>query len=158
YVLRSSNNGPFGTIAIPITNSYNDTSLTAGTTYVYYVRAADDANIGPPSNKDLATTILFTDDPVFTNDTIVRAVHITELRTAVNAVRAAAGLSSAIFTDTIAAGGIMKALHITELRSNLDEVRAAIGVPAISYTDSSIAAGVTIIKAAHIRELRSGVK
>jgi hypothetical protein len=79
--------------------------LTTNTTYLYQVREVDGSNnVGPPSNLDLATTILFTDDPVVARSTVIKAVHLTELRTAVNAVRAAAGLSPATFTDTIVSG------------------------------------------------------
>jgi len=121
------------------------------------VRATDGSTVTLPSNSDLATTIVFTDDPVVATSTIIKAVHVTELRTAVNAIRAAAGLPPANFTDTLSAGIFMKRIHITELRSNLDEARVALGLIAMQYTDPALAAG-TIIKAAHIRELRSGVK
>jgi len=47
---------------------------------------------------------------------------------------------------------------VTELRSNLDPARSAIGVPAVQYTDPTLTSGSTIVKAAHIQELRSGVK
>ncbi|HEX3069491.1 MAG TPA: hypothetical protein VHX14_13050, partial [Thermoanaerobaculia bacterium] len=126
-------------------------------TYLYQVRAADASTLGSPSSVDLATTILFTDDPMSAGSTIIKAVHITELRTAVNAVRAAAGLSPTTFTDASLSGTRPKALHVTELRSALDAARAAIGLSALVYTDPGLAAG-GIVKAAHYRELRAGVK
>ncbi|HXH39019.1 MAG TPA: hypothetical protein VNN08_10355, partial [Thermoanaerobaculia bacterium] len=157
-VLRSSNNGPFSVVGAPLSNSFIDPSLTANTTYLYRVRATDNTAVGLTSNLDLATTILFTDDPIVAGSTTMKAAHVTELRTAVNAVRAAAGLSAATFTDTsLAAGFLIEAVYMTELRSALDPARAAIGVPAMVYTDPSLATGTTI-KAAHIRELRAGVK
>ena len=138
-------------------NSFSDAGLSPNTTYLYLVRATDGSNVSPSSNTDLATTILFTDDPVAPASTIIKAVHVTELRTAVNAVRAAAGLPDATFTDAVSAGVFMKAIHITELRSNLDAARTALGLTAAPYTDPALAAGV-IIKAVHIRDLRSRVK
>jgi hypothetical protein len=84
-------------------------------------------------------------------------VQITELRTAVNAVRAAAGMSPATFTDTLMPGVLMKVVHITELRSNLDAARSALFLAVTPYTDPALASG-DIVKAAHIQELRNGVK
>jgi hypothetical protein len=46
------------------------------------VRAADTSTLGALSSVDLATTILFTADPVSAGSTVIKAVHITELRTA----------------------------------------------------------------------------
>jgi hypothetical protein len=45
-----------------------------------------------------------------------------------------------------------------QLRTTLDQVRAAVGVPAIAYTDPDLTAGVSLIKVAHIEQLRAGVK
>jgi hypothetical protein len=36
--------------------------------------------------------------------------------------------------------------------------RSPLGLTALSYTDTTISAGSTLIKAAHINELRQGVK
>ncbi len=74
-----------------------------------------------------------------------------------NAVRAAAGLFAAMFTDTLTAGVLMKVAHITELRSNLDEARSSLGLASIIVTDPALAAG-DIVRAAHIQDLRAGVK
>ena len=51
----------------------------------------------------------------------------------------------------------MKAIHITELRSNLDAARNALGLTVPPYTDPALATS-NIIKAVHIRDLRSRVK
>jgi hypothetical protein len=102
--------------------------------------------------------MLFTDDPL-TGGTIAKAVHVTQLRTAVNAMPAAAGLSAQAFTDAgLASGAPINAVHLTELRSALDQARATIGLGSISYTDPTIAAQSTRVKAAHFTELRNGVK
>ena len=66
--------------------------------------------------------------------------------------------SESPYVETITPGVTkMKASHITELRTALNPARAALTLPAITYTDSSLAAGVTI-KAAHVNQLRGGVK
>lgn len=156
-VHRSSHNGSFTIVGLPVTGNFTDTNLTADTTYLYFVRATDSANVAPPSNTDLATTILFTDDPLEPGYSIIKAVHLTELRTAVNAARAAAGMPPASFTDDLTAATWIQTVHIAELRASLDAARSARGLPAISYTDPSLQAG-TVMKAAHIREIRAGVK
>jgi hypothetical protein len=71
------------------TNAVDNTAV-AGTSYVYKVRAIDaSARRSPDSVPDIATTVLFTDDPAVASTTPIKAVHITELRTAVNALRVA---------------------------------------------------------------------
>ena len=110
------------------------------------------------SGPDAATTTIFT-DPAVTTAIRAKAVHMNELRTAVNAMRAAAALSAFSFTDPVITAGTTKwkAVHVNELRSALDAARAAIGLPAISWTDPTLTAGNTRIKGAHVTELRNGV-
>jgi len=154
-VWRNSGAG-FTMIASPTTNNYTDNTVLANTTYVYKVRAIDSgANASAYSNNDLATTFFFTDDPLVASSTIIKAGHLTELRQAVNYVRAAAGLGAASFTDSAPMGVVVKAIHITELRTALDPARSGLGVPALVYT--SIAAG-SVVGQTEFTELRNGVK
>jgi RHS repeat-associated protein len=99
---------------------------------------------------------VFTDDPLVPGVTVIKAVHITELRTAVNQARARASLAAANWAESVSSGGLIKAAHIVELRTRLDEARAALGLSAASYTDPSLSAGNTV-KAAHVQELRQRV-
>jgi polygalacturonase len=132
--------------------------VSSGTTYIYRVRAVDgQGNYSAFSNSDIATTIIFTDDPLVVGVTIVKAQHLTQLRQAVDAVRAAAALGGASWSDSAPAGVVIKAVHITELRSNLDQARSLLGLSTGSYTDA-ITPGVTVVKAIHIQELRDRVK
>ena len=155
-VERSANNSAFALITTTST-AISDTGRTADTTYVYRVRALHGA-AGSPYVTDAATTTIFTDDPL-TAGTKIKAVHFTQLRTAVNAMRAAAGLGAQSFTDPgLAAGTTIKAVHLTQLRTALDQARAAIGLSALAYTDAAITPHATKVKAAHVTELRNGVK
>jgi hypothetical protein len=139
--------------------SYTDNSVTAGNAYVYTVRALDaSARRSPYSAPDVATTILFTDDPLLASTTLVKGVHITELRQAANALRTAAGLPAATFTDASLPGVAAKAVHIQELRTALAPARATLGLTTIVYTDPTLTAGTTLVKAAHVQELRNAVK
>lgn len=154
----TSKNGPFTTLANAASTSATDSGLSSNTTYIYRVRAVDaGGNYSDFSNLDIATTIVFTDEPLVAA-IIVKAVHITELRSAVNAVRAAAGLSAATWTDSSLSNVEIKAVHINELRSNLDAARSVLGLSSGSYTDSTLTVGVTIVKAVHGTDLRDRVK
>jgi hypothetical protein len=140
--------------------SYTDTTASTLTTYVYKVRAIDaSSRFSPFSVPDAATTMFFTDDPLVANTTVVKVVHVTELRQAVNIMRTAAGLGAAPpFTDSMLTGINVKAVHLQELRNALNPARAAFALPAIGYTDPSLVTGSTLVKAAHFQELRNGVK
>jgi hypothetical protein len=153
-VWRSSADAPFSLLKTVSGTSTTDTGLTGNTTYVYKVRGACGGAYGP---LDAATTMLFTNDPL-TAGTAIRAIHVTELRTAIDAIRAAAGLEPASYSSAVAAGSLIRRSDITEMRTALDFARSVLGLTALSYTDGTITAGTTAVKAAHITDLRNGVK
>lgn len=141
----------------PTTNSFNDTGVSAGTAYLYRVRAVDAAgNVSPYSNLDPATAVTFADDPLTTGTTLIKAQHLTELRQAINAVRALAGLPAASWTDQSPQGVVIKAVHVGEMRTKLDEALGVLGVSVQPYTDP-VLAGVGV-KRVHVEELRQRVK
>ena len=87
------------------TTSYTDNTVTAVNAYLYRVRSADSVgNLSAPGNLDVATAITFTDIPLTVNTTLIKAQHVTELRQAVNAVRATANLTAATWTVADAPG------------------------------------------------------
>jgi len=144
------------TIATPAANNYVD-SVAANSAHVYRARAIGaSGEMSEYSNIDLATAILFTDDPVAAGTTPIRKAHLTELRTAVNAVRAAAGLAPVTFTDADPTGVTIKPAHITELRNALAPARAMLALGAQSYTWAATSG--TLIHADDVKELRDGVK
>jgi hypothetical protein len=100
----------------------------------------------------------FTDDPLVAGTTPIRVVHITELRSRVNALRARFGLNSYSFSDPTLTAGItpVRASHITELRAALQDVYVAANRLPPVYTDPSLPAG-TLIRAVHITELRNAI-
>ena len=162
YEIARSSSGAvtFGIIGSSTTTSFIDSTALANTAYLYIVRAVDGAGgRSSYSNADLATTVMFTDDPLVAQTTVIKVTHASELRTAVQAVRVLANLSAASFTDaTIDAMVLIKAAHISELRTALDEARAALGLQALTHTDPTLSVGATIIDARHFTEIRNGVK
>src|SRR3989449_415709 len=105
-------------------------------------------------------SLVFTDATVSPGSTIVKAVHVTDLRTAVNTLRGGNGLGPYSFTDaTLSAGSIaVKATHFSELRTALDQAYQRVGLPLPTYTDPTLTPGETAVKAAHLSELRSAVR
>jgi FG-GAP-like repeat len=131
-------------------------SMQPGKTWMFgvAVRYANNS-IGPIGTPDIATSVPFTDDPVVPG-TSVRASQITELRTAVDAVRTFAGLTAFPFTDATLTGTPIRALHLTELREALTAARNAIGMP-LTFSPQAPAIGGTV-KSTHIEEIRAGVR
>jgi len=153
-VWRSVDGGAFALIRSPTATAIEDATVLAGKTWLYRVRALNGPDVSPFSNTDAATTIVFTDDPLVPQSTRIKAVHVTQMRAAVNAMRASASLPPLAADATIGVGLPVRAQHITALRSSLSEARAAIGLPALSFTDATL----TVVKAVHVQELRDGVK
>ena len=156
---RSQSGSAFTPLAgSPTTPGFNDTTAKSGTAYLYRVCAVDAiGNHSTYSNIDLATTILFTDDPLTVGATTIKGQHLTELRQAVNAVRDTAGLAAATWTDSAPFGLAIRATHIQELRTKLDEALGALNLPVSSYTDPALSSANTV-KAVHFQELRERVK
>ncbi len=151
--------GNTGNTSSPIggatSNTYNTPPLT--TTTRYWVRVTNGSGFANSSTAKIS--ISFTDSTLIVHATSVKRVHITELRTRIDALRLKyGGLAAYTYaTDpTITAGSTrIKAQHIAELRAALEPAYVnATGTPATYVTDASLAAGVTI-KAAHISELRN---
>lgn len=154
-IYRRAPGGSFTLRGTSLTTSFNDTA-SANAAYLYRVRAVNAGGSSGDSASDLATTVMFTDDPLFTGD-LVKAVHLGQLRTAAIAVRVQAGLSTVTYTDAAATGVTVKAIHLTELRTYLDQAMAALGMTTGGWTDASLSGGVPI-KAAHFQQIRNRVK
>lgn len=101
--------------------------------------------------------VVFTDDPLVPGQTVIKSIHLKELRVYVNLVRAQAGMQAATFTDSEPTGVLIKAQHIIELRNALDPARAALGKAPIPYARTTLSRGMTVL-ANDITELRNGVK
>lgn len=99
----------------------------------------------------------FTDDPLVAGSSVVRLVHIAELRERIDGIRAARGLSSYSWTDPMLSAGasIIRAVHIIDLRTALNEAYAAAKQSLPSYTDATLSGA--IIRVMHIEELRAAV-
>jgi YD repeat-containing protein len=157
YSVRLSRNLSF------VLNSYvrwHKTHSSSGNTQPARAYSAPPAPMPvSPSMIPLPTDdpLVFTDDPLQAGVTVVKALHITELRAAVNQARARVGLPAATWDEAVTAGVLIKAAHILELRTRLDQARAALGLGAASYSSPAPAIGGSV-RAAHIQELRDRTK
>lgn len=149
----------FTRVGTPSASAFNDGGLAPLTTYLYEVRAIDGGgNPSPFSNLDAATTIIFADDPAVAHATLIRNLHMAELRQAVNAFRATANLSPLAADPTLGVGQTVRAQHVAALRTGLDQARSTLGLPPLTYTDPTLTPGSTVVMAGHVQELRNGVK
>jgi hypothetical protein len=153
---RRTSNGPWVLASTQPGTTFYDHDRAPNTTYLYRVRAlTSDGTPSENSGAEIATTII-PDETITAAATPVKAAHLTELRSAVNLVRAAAGLAPFAFTDPSLADKKVKAVHVTELRTALVQARTALGLFTSAFTDPSLTAGGTKVKRLHIVELRNG--
>lgn len=114
------------------------------------------------ANQSVTATFsqIFTDATLTAGSTPIKAVHFTELRSAVNTLRAINGLAAFAWTDPSLTSGSTpaKKVHLDELRTALTHAYQAAGQSPPSYTDSTIVAQQTMIKASHVTELRAAVR
>ncbi len=102
----------------------------------------------------------FTDDPLRPRVHRVRAVHVSELRSAVDALRARLSLAAVTWTDEPLVTGVtaVKAVHLAELRAALEEVyNATAGRSLPGWGTPTIVPRTTPVAAAQISELRAAV-
>lgn len=138
--------------------SYSDTAVTPGNGYVYQVAATSNTpSTLAFSNPDLAVCFSYTDSSFGVGATI-KAVHFQQLRTAVNAARAALGWAPLSFPGTIATGEVVRRSHLVDLRAAVDAVRGGVGRGGVTYTDPTVSAGSTLIRVVHIHDLRGGLQ
>jgi hypothetical protein len=157
-IWRSPNGTGFAPAGTSAVTSFADASVAANSSYLYRVLAVSAGGaVSQFSNTDVATTVTFEDDPLVANVSTIELVHVTQLRTAVNAMRALANLPPLAADATIGAGQPMRASHVNALRTGLAQARAGLALPALTFTNT-LTAGATRIRAVHLNELRNGVR
>ena len=104
--------------------------------------------------------LAFADDPLQVKSTRVRLLHLTELRSAIDALRAFYLLPAASWTDGAPEAGVtvIKAEHLDELRAAVSDVYVAVGRTPPAWSTGTITPRATVIAAAPIEEIRSAVK
>jgi hypothetical protein len=155
--------------------TFYDTTVVAAKAYLYSVRRKEKIGSYPAiysasSTADLVTTVQFTDDPLRAigdplGATAVKGVHFSEIRQAIDAVRALAGLSPGWASYSPLTGPILYTqLSTTALTSNVSMLAglnqaltiAPINRAAASYSLTPILTGP--VKVEHIQVLREAVR
>jgi hypothetical protein len=139
------------------TTACTATGLTNGTQYFFKVAAINAAGTGVFSTTSSGVTPgSFTDTPLVAGVTPIKGVHITELRSRINALRALhPPLGPYPFTDTITSATNIKAQHILELRQALLEVYQQIAQTPPTYATTPVPGGPIVV--ADVESLRSAV-
>ena len=138
------------------------TPASEGTALVT-VTATDARGSNTTASQSFAVTVgaagPFTDHPIVAGVTPVRAVHFSELRERIDALRVAWGLGPFGWTDRALTAGVtpVRLVHVLELRGALEAAYRAAGRPSPRWTDAAPAAGATPIRAEHVMELRAAV-
>jgi RHS repeat-associated protein len=163
-VERKSAGASYSGVGTSALNSFTDNTASSGSAYLYRVCVADSGGncVSTFSNVGLGTAVRFTDDPLVTyaenpgTATTIKAEHITQLRTAVNAVRSLAGLANASWSYPASTSQQIHVEDVAELRAALDLALSTLGIATAAYDDNQLAGAPngTIIKRAHIAQLR----
>jgi hypothetical protein len=109
----------------------------------------------------LATTVVFTDGQL--QGITIKATHLTELRRAVNAVRALAGVSAATWTypDPVSSPPELRRKvyleDVTDLRAGLDEATGPLGLTTGFPAEPTLYRGA-IVNAQHFEQIRARVR
>ncbi|MSO63220.1 MAG: hypothetical protein EXQ50_14240 [Acidobacteria bacterium] len=138
-----------------------DTTVETNETFAVNLSGASSATIGDTQGIGTIVdddSVLFTDPTLVAGSPAIKAIHITELRTRVNAIRATKGLTAYAWTDPSLTVGVtfVKAVHILELRTALAAAYVAAGLTPPSYTAPVPVIG-TVVTAAAVAELRAAV-
>jgi YD repeat-containing protein len=167
-IWRREHAGSLHKIGESSSTNYDDASIAADTAYFYEVCASPAQGAQCTSgfsNQDLATTVAFRD---ITADRTVHLVDLTQLLTAVNAVRAAspgsdglpvawAGILQASPAPTL--HGLVYGEHVTALRTQMEAALGRLGFSQHTYTDPILPNSPRVtIRAIHITELRDRIQ
>jgi RHS repeat-associated protein len=168
-VERKGAGGAYGFLSATSSTNFTDSGASLGSAYLYRVCAADGTNncTSGYSNIVLGARLNFPTDPSITTMgddpsgqtvTKMKAAHITELRSAVNAVRSLAGLPAATWAHPTLTPSVTEISKndVNELRTKLDEALTALGVRTSNWIDHPLAGAPngTLIRGVQITQLR----
>ena len=142
----------------------NISGLVCNTLYHFRATATNPGGTTAGSDQTFTTAACsgFTDDPLITHVTPIKAVHLTDIRSRVDSLRVHFGLAPFGWTNLSLGGIAAKAVHVAELRTALlaaydAAIAAARPVTRPVFADDPLVQGQTMMKTIHIAELRAAV-
>jgi hypothetical protein len=130
----------------------------SGGVVLYRVTATSGGMVSAPSNRDIAWVGTFTDETLNVGQTLVKAIHVIELRRAVNSLCVVAELAPQ-FSGPETADGALNGLeydeaHLTDLMTRLNAARNGAGLG--NATFGTTPAQYALNAAAATNDLRAG--
>ncbi|HPN30527.1 MAG TPA: right-handed parallel beta-helix repeat-containing protein [bacterium] len=103
---------------------------------------------------------VWTDTPLIAGQTLIRKIHIDELREEINFVRKFRGISAFPWTDPVITAGetLIRKIHLDELRTAAEQAASTAKEPTPVWTDSTISSGQTLIRKKHFDEIKGVIK
>jgi hypothetical protein len=133
--------------------SYTTPALTASQSY--WVQVSDNVSVGDSTSASV--NISFADNTLIPGETIVRAVHVTELRARIDALLVRFGRPAWTWTDpALTAGNPINAIHIVDLRNALRTAYQFAPQAPPTFTDPTLGPGIQV-KRVHLQEIRDAV-
>lgn len=160
YLVRRADVYPNWNHMFTIGTASTAETVSSNVAYVYQIipQDAQGQSVGPASTLAVATTFTFTDPTLTVNATGIKVPHITELRTAVNAARAACALGPYTWTNpTPTNTSKIDRNDIADLRTALNAALTNINLQPQAFADPTLNAMIPI-RAVHIDELRMRVR
>src|SRR5215213_1016930 len=153
-VERSENiSGPFSFIGNASGATYNDAAVTNLHAYLYRVRAVSAVGaVSMPSNMGLGTAISFEFQEL--DNQVIKSQHFHDVRTAINKVRALAGMPDYSWARGDLANLTIKADDMAEMRTALNDALDILFIPLTAYQDPTLTIGFTQIIATHLEQLQ----
>jgi len=158
-ITASVSAGFTGTVSINTTSGVVTVSNAgpAGASYTVTITASGPCT-DPVSTTFPVVVTSFTDNPLVARTTIVKGVHLTELRNAVKLAASLVGQTPTFTDDPLPAGTPIKTVHITELRTALTNAFTALHLRVPTFTDPTLTPQTTSVKAVHLQELRNAMQ
>jgi len=110
------------------------------------------------ANAEVTATFsrIFTNPMVTAGVSVITAVDITDLRSAIDTVRSRLKAPAVQWTNAIVATVIIRAFDLSELRTALTDTYVMAGkTPLPQYTDPTLVPGQTVVRAVHVNEIQN---
>jgi ELWxxDGT repeat protein len=155
-VMHMVNRGGWITAGSTTGTTFTHPAYNSDSVFLYSVRAVDAAgNTIAFSPPDVATSVVFTDDPIVAGVSKAAAAHIEQLIQASGRLRNLAEYGTSA-VEPPATMTFVRPTCLLALRAEIARSRALLGLPPLTWSAAPAAGGV--IKGVHVQELRNAFK